>query len=416
MPEAPAAAPNEVSLASGRRRVARRAKEPEKKKSRAPLAFVLVLLVAVAGFGYWKLRHKPPPSTGPDPVALETEALKTLFQDGKNLVRKGRWGEAAEKFNQVIAARPDFGDGAVKTYLAAAEKEVPNQKHFDDAAAALDRNEIGNAHRALLLVSADTQQLARRDDLQARKADLFKARVLEAQGLVSAGGEAKMKKLKALAEDLLVAKPEDRDALEFKAIADRALRARPEVKLEILKDDPANQVRERYASGDAGGAYTEAAACAAESESCKLLEAKMTELTGLLKRVEALEPNELVRGLQLDREISGGKSSPQARPLGTRIASIFYKKASSARTVGDWGQAMQNALKVLDAEPAHAGAQAMVSDGRERAKDLYLRCYQQRQTEPEQALPLCNEVVSMLPAGDSLREKAERVLQALKAR
>ncbi len=58
----------------------------------------------------------------------------------------------------------------------------------------------------------------------------------------------------------------------------------------------------------------------------------------------------------------------------------------------------------------------MVAEGKERARESYLRCYQLRQTEPEQAIGLCNEVVGMLPAGDPQREKAERVLQVLRAR
>jgi hypothetical protein len=415
VPEAQAVVPEEASAVS-RRRVARRAKEPEKKKSKAPLVIVLLLLVGVAAAGYWKMTQKPPPPSGPDPVALETAELTTAFQAGKNLVRQGKWTDAAQKFNAIIAVRPDFADGAVKTYLAAAEREVPNQKHFDDATAALDRNEVGNAHRALAAVSADTQQVARRDALQTRQAEIFKARILEAQGLAQAGGDAKMRKLKALAEDLLVARPEDRDALEFKSIADRALRIRVAEKVEVPVDDPALKVQSTYAGGDAAAALAGAAACAAESASCRTLEGKMSELNGLLKRLETLQPAELETALRLDRQIAGGKSSPQSKQIATRIGAVFYRKASAAKVVGDWAQVMQNALKVLDAEPAHAGAQSMANEGRERARELYLRCYQQRQTEPEQAVPLCNEVISMLPPGDSQREKAEKVIQALRAK
>ncbi|MBS1153487.1 MAG: hypothetical protein H6Q89_5185, partial [Myxococcaceae bacterium] len=187
-------------------------------------------------------------------------------------------------------------------------------------------------------------------------------------------------------------------------------------KIELPKDDPGLKVQATYAAGDAGAALAAAAACAAETESCRMLEGKMSELNGLLKRLEALQPAELETALRLDRQIAGGRSSPQSKPIATRISATFYRKASAAKTVGDWPQAMQNALKVVDAEPGHAGGQAMVAEGRERARELYLRCYQQRQTEPEQAVPLCNEVIAMLPAGDSQREKAEKVIQALRAK
>ena len=399
-----------------RRRVARRAKEPEKKKSKAPLVLVLVALVGVAGAGYWKMTQKPPPPAVADPSIAQNAALTIMFQEGKNLVRAGKWVEAGAKFSEVLAASPAFGDGAVKTYLVAAQKEIPNQKHFDEAAAALDHNDVGAAHRALEAVSVDTQQVTRRDQLQARKGEIFKARILEARALAEAGGEAKMKKLKSLAEDLLVARPEDRDALEFKATADRALRIRPTVITELPRDDPGLKVQTLFAGGDAGSAMAAAAACAQEAESCRLLEGKMSELNALLKRIEGLQPNELETALRLDRQIAGGKSSPQGKPIATRISAVFYKKASSAKIVADWPQVMLNAFKVIDAEPAHPGAQAMVAEGKERARELYLRCYQQRQTEPEQAVPLCNEVISMLPAGDSQREKAEKVIQALRAK
>lgn len=415
VPEAPAAEDPEPSV-STRRRVARRPKEVPKKKSKAPLLLVLLLLAGVAAAAYWKSIQKPPPPPVVDPGIEIAKNLGALFQDGKNLVRQGKWAEAAVKFNEVIAQNPDFAEGAVKNYLRAAEKEIPNQQHFDAAAAALDRGELGNASRALAQVAADTQQLPRRDGLQLKLGEAFKAKMVEATGLASSHEPAKMKKLKALAEDMLVVRPEDRDALELKATADRFLRPRDNTPVELPKDDPGLAVQRQFAGGDAAGALAKAAECAPTAESCRGLEGKMSELNGLLKRIETLQPAELETALRLDRAISGGRSSPQSKPIATRIGTTFFKKASAARTVGDWPQAMVNALKVVDADSAHAGGQAIVNEGRERARELYLRCYQLRQTEPEQATPLCNEVIQMLPAGDSQREKAEKVIQALRAK
>ncbi len=402
--------------APGRRRVTRKPKEVPVKKSKAPLVLVLLLLVAVAGAAYWKVSQKPVVAPPPDPSIAIGEKLRGLFQDGKNLIRQGKWSEAAAKFDEVLAADPGFQEGAVKTYAAAAAKEVPNQKHFDAAQAALERNEVGTSSRELAQVSADTQQVLRRDALQTKQAELFKARIIEGQGLAASGGEQKMRKLKALAEDLLVARPDDRDALELKARADGSLRVKVVEKVEIPKDDPALTVQSTYANGDAGGAFTAAQACAAESESCRILEGKMKELNGLLARLEALQPPELENAQRLDRQIAGGKSSPQGKPIATRSATAFYKKASAARTIGDWPQAMVNAFKVLDADSTHSGAQSIVNDGRERAKDLYLRCYQLSQTEPENAKPLCTEVSAMLPAQDAYREKSDKVLKGLNSR
>ncbi len=402
--------------APGRRRVTRRPKEVEVKKSKAPLVIVLLLLVAVAGAGYWKLSQRPVVAGPPDPSIALGEKLGKLFQDGKNLVRQGKWSEAGAKFDEVLAADPNFLEGAVKTYAAAAAKEIPNQKHFDAAQLALERNEVGTCARELAQVSADTQQVVRRDALQTKQAELFKARIIEGQGLAASGGDARMRKLKALAEDLLIARPDDRDASELKSRADSALRVRVVEKVEIPKDDPALKVQTTYASGDAGGAFTAAQACAAESESCRALEGKMKDLNALLAKIESLQPPELENAQRLDRQIAGGRSSPQGKPIATRMGTAFYKKASAARIVGDWPQAMVNAFKVLDADSSHSGAQTIVNDGRERAKDLYLRCYQLSQSEPEAAKPLCTEVSAMLPAGDAYREKSDKVLKGLNSR
>ncbi len=413
-PSQPAIDPQELST-STRRRVARRPKEEPKKKSKLPLVLVLLLLGGVGAAGYWKMTQKPPPPPTIDPSIEQRKQLQALFQEGKNLVRQGKWVEAKAKFQAVIDAEADFGDGAVKTYLAAAEKEIPNQQFFDAAAAALDKGELGNAHRALQKVSADTQQLQRREDLQNKLEAAFKQKLVEAQGLAR-GDSASMKKLKALAEDLLVVKPEDRDALEYKATADRALRGTKVVEAPIAKDDPGLEVRQRYVNGDASGAFAAAQACAGESNTCKDLQDKMSDLNALLKKLETMQIGELENAQRLERAISGGKPTPQGRPIGTRIAAWYYPKASAAKVQGNWVLAMQNALKVIDADPAHTGGQAIVNEGRERARELYLRCYQQKIPAPEEATPLCNEVVQMLPPGDPQRVKAEGVLESMKTR
>ena len=412
-PETPAV--DEELSVSARRRVARRPKEAPPKKSKAPLLLAVVGVLGLAGFAAWKQTQKPPPP----PLAVDPwpEQAKGLFQEGKNLVRQGKWVEAAARFNAVVEHTPDFAEGAVKTYLVACEKEIPNQKHFDDAAAALERGEVANAQRALTAISADTQQLARRDELQAKLLAVCKQRLLEARDLASAPGDlAKMKKLKTLADDLLVVRPEDRDALEYKGIAERALHPHGPVVQELPHDDPGLEVQRRFALGDSSGALKAAGECAGEADSCRSLAAKMEELKALLQRIEALQGNELDAALKLERAISGGKNTPQGKPIHTRIAAVFYPKASAARGRGDWPAAMEHALKVVDADSGHAGASAIVAEGREKARDLYLRCYTQKATNPEEAGPLCREAINMLPPGDPTRVKAENVLQSMQAR
>jgi tetratricopeptide (TPR) repeat protein len=340
-----------------------------------------------------------------------------MFQDGKNLVRAGKWADARAKFSAVLEQQPDFAEGAVKTYLTACEKEVPNQKHFDEAAAALEHGEVGPAQRALSAVSADTQQINRRDELQSKLQGVFKQRVIDARDLASSPGDvAKMKKLQKLAEDLLLVRPEDRDALEYKALADRSLRPHGPEHVELPHDDPGLEVQKLFAQGDATGALKAAHECAGAADSCRVLGGKIEEFNGLLQRVEALQAGELDTALRLERAISGIKATPQGKPIHTRLAAVYYPKASAARAKADWPAAMEHALKVVDADPGHAGGSAIVAEGREKAHDLYLRCYTQRASNADEAAPLCAEAVRMLPPGDSTREKAERVLEAMRAK
>jgi tetratricopeptide (TPR) repeat protein len=411
----PEAEAPEISV-STRRRVARRATKEEVKKSKGPLLAAVLLVLCVAGAAAWKVTQKPPPPPV-DPSVDSRNGLLILFQEGKILVRQGKWDEAKAKFSEVLQQQPDFNGGTVQTYLAACEKEIPNQRALEEAAAAIEHGEVAKAHRALGALTPDTQQVTRRDELQLKLAALFKQRLLEGGALAQSAGElAKMKKLKSLAEDLLVMRPEDRDALELKASADRALRPKTEHVVELLKDDPGLNVQRLFVHGDTGAAMAAAAACAAEAESCRSLEAKLSELNGLLKRLESLQGPELDAAVRLERAISGGKPTPQGKPLATRLGAVNYPKASAARAKGEWPLAMSYALKVIEVDPGHTGAAAIVSEGKEKARELFLRCYQLKETNPEEAVPLCNDVVRMLPAGDSQRQKAEKVLEALRAK
>jgi hypothetical protein len=416
----PAAEAEEPELSvSSRRRVARRAKEEPKTKSSAPLMIVVLLVLGVGGAVAWKkLNPPPPPPSAPDPSVVRAKELGVMFQEGKNLVRAGKWAEAKAKFQTVFDEQPELGDGAVKTYLAACEKEIPNQKRFDEAMASLQKGEVGPAQRALNAVTADTQQLQRRDEVQAKQAEVFKLRAVEARDLATSPGDlVKMKRLKAVTDDMLVARPDDRDALELKAVAERALHHKDGPVVELPKDDPGLAVQKRYALGDMTGAATAAAECTAAAASCGSLASKLEELSGLLKRLEALQGNELDRALRLDREIAGSRSgSPQGKQIITRIGAVYYPKASAARGRGDWQAAMEFALKVVDADAGHAGAGAIVAEGKEKARDLYLRCYTQRAASPEEAVPLCNEAIKMLPPGDDTRTKAEKVLEGMRTR
>ncbi len=401
-----------------RERVSRRRQEeePKKKGGKGGLIFVLFLLVAGGlGYGWWWKQQHPVAPVGPL-VPDKTPGLQALMQEGKNLVRQGKYAEAKERFEKISAEDPDFGQGAVKSYLEACEREIPNQAHFAAAADAIAKGEVGRAFTELKAVPPNTNQPDRLETMKGKLEEAITSKVAEGRALsASTGDKAKMKKLKALAEDILVARPEHRDALELRDLAARALGGPVHVEVEQAPaGDPAADVQARYASGDATGAFALANDCAGASETCKSLVEKMKQLNDALGKVEGLSAEELDRALALDHQCSGGKTTSHAKPIATRMSSLFYQKAASLKTRGEWGGAMAAARKALEAEPDSVPARSIVAEGMDQARTLFQRCYIQKDASPEDAIPLCQEVVKMLPEGNELRGKAERVLQSLR--
>src|SRR5205823_6753376 len=100
-------------------------------------------------------------------AAVKTKAQE-LNQQGKNLVREGKWIEAKARFEEVLQVMPDYGNGTVQQYIQKTEVEIPSQQHLDAADFALNGSptKLGTAHKELDLVDANTQQYERRDKLK----------------------------------------------------------------------------------------------------------------------------------------------------------------------------------------------------------------------------------------------------------
>jgi len=379
---------------------------PPKKRSK----LVPVLLLAVLGVGggvAWKKLYAPPPPPKVDPRAGDVEAAKVAFQEGKNLVRKGQWKAAAAKFDEAAALAPEIE--GLAAYLEAGKTEVPLAQHLDDAAAALDQSQLAKASRELAAVPESTQQLTRRNELQQRLGKVADERLKQAKAL--AGDRTKMRELKALAEDVLAARPNDRDALNFLETANRALGWRPPVEKPPDPGDPAVEVISLWAGGDSTGAYAKAELCEEKSPRCAKLKEQISKLQPLFKRLESLEEGELLDAVRLDKAIGAGQQSATGKQAGVRLAAVLTPKASSASARKQWGAAMAISRKILEGDAGNATAKNIISEGRAAAEELYKRCYVQRQTDPTEAIPLCREVTEMLPEGDELRRKAEGIIQ-----
>jgi tetratricopeptide (TPR) repeat protein len=340
--------------------------------------------------------------------------LDALFQDAKNLIREGSWVGAKAKLLELQEAEPEYLQ--LPDYLARVEKEIPNQEAINTAKAALDKGQLSVASTALAKVSKDTQLFEALRALKTAMQDKADKRVREAQALLEQKQLDPARQAKAITDDVLGAFPEHRDA---KVIAEQAdvfieiaTRPAPVVKgPEAPK--PWDQAVNLFRDGDLRGAVAMANSCAGKNPQCKALITQMTDFDSLYKKLEDLDAKGLARLLDLDKKITNGRGSKLSRNAGTRAANIFFKSASAAKAAGHWGRAMENAQRALQSDPSHAGANNIVTELRQKAKDLYLQAYALKDTNPEDAVPKFREVMAMTLADDETHQKSKSWIEKL---
>ncbi len=397
--------------------------DPEAQKKRKKILLfggvaLAVVVTSLIGIKVWQRVQEN------QRLAIEVQAQKlraqlgAIFQEGKNLVREGKWAEAKVKFEEIAAVNPSYP--TLQDYLDRANKEIPNQEHLAKAAKALENNQLGPAKAALDQVTQDTTQYQQLRQLKLQLDEKLNTRLGEARLLLDNGGTKDLTKMRQLAEmtdDMLAAFPDNRDALELnkqaKASIEELTRPPPERPRETPK--PWLDVQDRFKAGDVSGAFALANDCAAKKiPQCKSLKEKIAAFQADYPKLESLPAAKLEKLLDLDEEISGAGGSKMAGQIGTRLASSLYKSASSAKAAGEWGRAMDYAKRTLRADPGHAGAQAMVKELRGKAKDLYLQAYQiEAVGENEQAIRMYKDVLAMTPKDDEYHQKARNRLDKL---
>ncbi len=335
--------------------------------------------------------------------------MSALFKEVKVLVRQGSWDEAQAKLLEMQELDAEYEPRQVENYLRIAGQEIPAQKLLKDATTALAAGELAKTHGLLAKVRTTTQESKLADlrsELDTKTGDTLG----EARQLLAFASElAKMEQLKAMCEDMLVVREGDREISELKRQAEQAIeRIKNPAAAPVVADTPWTDVSSRFRNGDAAGALSLAQACANRYAQCRQLEAQIKDFESKSKRLDSLSETELVALFQLDRKISGGQSSELSRPVRTQLVSKLYVKASQAKTTQNWVRAIEYARKVLEADGSHTGAQAIVSEVRAQAKDVYLRGYQLKDTNPDEAIKLFKDVINMTPADDESHQKSKR--------
>jgi len=415
-----------AELGGGRRPVVRSSRlrnqedpEAKAKKKKLLIRIGAVAVVLMAGFvGFKIIQNKRNEAAGANAaiVARTMEQLRTMNQEARNLIRAGKWADAKAILEQVQAANPTFGGGTVQQYIAKTEQEIPNEQHLLKAAEFIKLAQITEAHKELIQVSSDTLQTERREKVRSDLEAKIDTRLRDARDLVPMSSElAKMKELLAIANDVLGAKEDHRDALEFKETATKTIdRLEHPFVAPAAPKTPWIPVQQQFQNGDQAGAVAMANACAGQFKQCKALIGQIQDFNEKNKKLESLGPAELIALLELDRKITGGQPSQLSKPIATRVVTAYYLKATSAKSKGDWGQAVEYAKKVLQADSGHPGAQAIISEARGQSRELYLRGYQLKDGNPDEAITFFKQVMQMTVKGDEFHEKAKSQLEKLK--
>jgi pSer/pThr/pTyr-binding forkhead associated (FHA) protein/tetratricopeptide (TPR) repeat protein len=402
-------------------RTSRMAEDPEAAAKKRKKLFVvvggsLVVILALA-VGFKAIDKKRQ-----EKAVIEARASKEhqaemaeLFKDAKALVRQGKWAEAKTKLEEMQEADVDYETRQVENYLKIAEGEIPNQALLAEANEAITKGELAKAAAALAKVKSsppsETPLSNAKSALDAKATD----KLGEARGLMAAASDlGKMEQLKAMCEDILAVRADDREAAELKKSAETAIyRIKNPTVAPPPPDTPWLEVQSRYKNGDSSGALSLAQACANKHAQCRNLESQIKEFETKSKRVEELNENDLVAMYELDKKIAGGTSSELSRPLRTQLVSKLFVKASQAKTTGNWSRAIDYARKVLQADPGHVGAQALVNEARNSAREVYLRGYQLKESSPDEAVKLFKDVMNMTPPDDETHQKAKSRIQEI---
>jgi len=298
---------------------------------------------------------EPDPTVCEFPVPRENETATKLFQEAKQLIREGKWEEARVKLVEVQQLAPEMA--AVRDYLERAEKEVPNQQHLVAAQAALSANQLSKAKAELDLIAQDTQQYEQVNILKRALRDAADLRSREAVALY---GKGQRHEARLIAEDILGAFPEHRNA---QAIPPARESRPPEPEL------PSTY----FMRGDLNGAVELSRGCASASLSCKKELKALTEFRTLYNKggKKQLGTQDLQRMLALDKQLAGpGNTSTLAQEL--------------------------------------------ITSSRSKAKELYLMGYALKDAEPTKAAAKFREAQALTLPEDEVHQRAINWLGRLK--
>jgi tetratricopeptide (TPR) repeat protein len=317
--------------------------------------------LAVGGLGLGGLflipSPKPPgPLDCPGPPLEYTEQAEHL-REAKILMREGKWVEAREVLMKVQQQDPDQHE--LPDYLFRVEQEIRHQNHLVAAQAALSVGQLTQAKTELDAVTPDTMQYEQLGKLQRELKDAANQRVREAQALRDQG---QLEQAQTMALAVLALFPEHAEA--------SALVTVEPLELTPLTAPAPKQPIDHFMDGDLPAAVKLAQACASSSPECKAELEALKEFSILYRKGERMGTQRLVRLVALDRELAG--------------------TASPSRLTHE-----------------------LITQLRQKAKELYLLCYALKDTDPGQARTKFHKVMALTLPEDEIHQKAKSWLEKL---
>ena len=112
---------------------------------------------------------------------------------------------------------------------------------------------------------------------------------------------------------------------------------------------------------------------------------------------------------------SGERKSVLVKVVAAHASTMakVFQQATKARDSGNWARAVELARQVVKSEPTHGDALALLEEGRQEARDAYMRGYQMRDVNPEEARRLFLYVMSLTQPEDDLNQKVKSRLAEL---
>jgi hypothetical protein len=316
-------------------RTSRMQEDPEAARQKKRKLFIKLgggLVVVLALLVGWKAidnKRKAAQAIANKQQREHDAEMAALFKEAKDLVRQGNWADAKQKLAEMTEADPDYEAKQVANYLEIADREIPAQKALEVAREAIKAGQIAKAWKALSEMKTTTQENAVRAAKNALD-ERITERLVAARALMPFANDlGKMEELKAIVDDILVARPDDRDAKELQRSADTAiLRIKNPPTTQAPPDRPWVEVQQRFKNGDASGALSLAQACANKHAPCRQLEQQIQEFDAKSKKLESLNENDLIGLYALDKKIAGGESSDLSKQIRTQLVSRLFVKAS----------------------------------------------------------------------------------------